>query len=56
MLFEKVLFRGERNIDQVNLSGKLFLVIQKGLNLVQICFRRESLRQTDRIDVVQEFS
>ena len=24
MLFEKVLFRGERNIDQVNLPGKLF--------------------------------
>ena len=56
MLSKNVLFRRERNIDQINLSGELFFVIEKCLNLIQICVWRELLRPTDRIDVVQEFA
>ena len=38
MFPEKILFR-KRNVDQVNLSGKLFLVVEERLNFVQICVR-----------------
>ena len=54
MFSEKILFR-KRNVDQVNLSGKLFLVVKEGLNFVQICVRRELFWQADRVHIVQEF-
>ena len=34
MFPEKILFR-KRNVDQVDLSGKLFLVVEERLNFVQ---------------------